>query len=423
MPVWPVRPTLDHEMPGRPSRSVVLAAVLAAAYLVAFPWLYAAAGVTAGVATFAPVVALAWTLGLRQAALAGLLTVPLNALAYGRVGLTYSEEPMRSGLLAGTIAWTAVGCLVAYARQLARRSAAQAEALARALADAQRHQAALNAERDRVQTLLEAQSALGEGVAIGRGQRFEWANDALLAATGYTLERLRALPSVYDIVAPEDREALRAAVAEPSAQRRIVRVVHADNSTFPIEIAIRVIRHEDGRRGFVFVARDVTARVTEEGRMRRRAEEDGLTGLANRSHLERHLADLLEAGTPLAILLLDLDGFKQVNDRHGHAAGDAVLRVVARKIVGQLREGDVAGRLGGDEFAIVAPATTAEGAVAIAGRLRTSIGRPARVGEVECVVGASIGVVTAPEDGSTAEALLAAADRAMYEEKRQHHAA
>lgn len=398
-------------------RSMLVAAALAAAYVALFPWLYTTGGVAAGVGTFAPAMALAWSLGPWRAALAAaVLSVPLNVLAYGRAGIGFADEPIRSGLIPGTIAWAGVTYAVARARQLARDHSRQAGEL-------QRSGAALRAERDRYETLLEAQSALGEAVAVGRGQRLEWANDALLAAVGHSLEGLRALPSVFDLVALEDVATLRTALAEPGTRRHIIRVIHADGSTFPIEIAIRRVRTESGGRGFVLVARDVTERLSEERALRQRADEDMLTGLANRGYIERRLAELLSSGLEPAVLMIDLDGFKRVNDEHGHAAGDAMLRVVARKILGQLRDGDIAGRLGGDEFVILAPGSDAAGAAAIADRLRVAIGRPARVGDADCVVGASVGIATPPADGTSVAALLAAADRAMYEEKRTHSAA
>jgi diguanylate cyclase (GGDEF)-like protein len=142
--------------------------------------------------------------------------------------------------------------------------------------------------------------------------------------------------------------------------------------------------------------------------------QDGLTGLWNRRAFDARLGEetarFLRHGAPLSVCLIDLDGFKAVNDRDGHAAGDDVLRAVGRALV-QVRGGDAAFRLGGDEFALLLPGADAAGAGAVAERVRTTIA--AEVGRV----GASCGVATM-EPGRTADELLALADAAMYACKR-----
>lgn len=385
----------------------------------AFPALYRSLGVTAAIATFAPVLAAGWWFGERWGAATGLLTIPLNGLAFWQLGITYADEPLRSGLLPGTLGWVTVGYLVGSARQLARRHASQAESLVVALDERTRAEESLRAERDRYEMLLEAQSALGEAVVLGRGERIEWANDALLAATGHSLDTVRALGSIFDLVEPDARRVLRAALADRGGRGHVTTALRADGTTFPVELAVRSIRLDGGERGFLLVARDITERAEADRILRRHADEDALTGLANRRQVELHLGTLLQQGpTGVALLFIDLDGFKAVNDEHGHNAGDAVLRIVARRVLGQIREGDVAGRLGGDEFVVVAQGTSRENADELAARLDETLRRPLRVGDVECAISASIGVAIAPADGVTAVTLLQAADRAMYRAKR-----
>nr|WP_255479324.1 sensor domain-containing diguanylate cyclase [Quadrisphaera sp. RL12-1S] len=182
--------------------------------------------------------------------------------------------------------------------------------------------------------------------------------------------------------------------------------------------------------GAVVVLSDVTAQRALEAQLREAATHDVLTGLPNRALLvERLVLALSEAhdlsgGTPwrVAVLYCDLDGFKAVNDVHGHAAGDAVLLAAAGRLSAGLRPQDVVARLGGDEFVLVCPGVAdAAEAEAIAARLAREVGEPVLVGGVEHRVGVSVGVVlSAPGEGSEgAERLLSAADASMYTRKRE----
>jgi diguanylate cyclase (GGDEF)-like protein len=153
------------------------------------------------------------------------------------------------------------------------------------------------------------------------------------------------------------------------------------------------------------------------------ASHDALTRLPNRAFFMERLAQGLGAKVParqgLAVLFLDLDGFKPINDTHGHAAGDELLRVVATRLARAVREDDTVSRLGGDEFAcLLNGLATAEHAVASAMKLRDAIRMPCRIGDRLVQVGVSIGVSLCPVDGTTSEELLLKADMAMYRAKR-----
>lgn len=167
---------------------------------------------------------------------------------------------------------------------------------------------------------------------------------------------------------------------------------------------------------------DVTERHRREERARFLAEHDPLTQLPNRRLFEERMLAALSAGgrpSPLALLFLDLDGFKAVNDRHGHAAGDGLLRRVADRLTAELREGDTAARLGGDEFALLLPGTSAVGAAAVARRIIAVLSEPMElVPGLSGAVGVSIGIACGPRDGQSLEALLPEADSALYEAKR-----
>jgi diguanylate cyclase (GGDEF)-like protein len=152
------------------------------------------------------------------------------------------------------------------------------------------------------------------------------------------------------------------------------------------------------------------------------AYRDPLTGLPNRALLLDRLAQAMaradrDAGR-VAVLLLDLDRFKEVNDRLGHACGDRLLRSVAERFVRAVRDSDTVGRYGGDEFVVVL--SDVEGAQAVervASALRACLGPPMRVGGHAVQVGASIGVALYPDDGRSAAALLELADARMYRDK------
>jgi two-component system cell cycle response regulator len=170
--------------------------------------------------------------------------------------------------------------------------------------------------------------------------------------------------------------------------------------------------------------RDISERLSQEAEYYRLATHDSLTGLLNRASmwdiLNRDVTRARRGGRELALLLVDVDRFKLVNDTLGHLAGDEVLRAVAGRIAATMRAGDASCRFGGEEFVVILPETDAEEAMVAAERLRAAItGTPVttRAGTVTCT--ASIGVATLPpgvaEDG---EALVHAADMAMLEAKR-----
>jgi diguanylate cyclase (GGDEF)-like protein len=152
-----------------------------------------------------------------------------------------------------------------------------------------------------------------------------------------------------------------------------------------------------------------------------RANHDALTGLANRALFDEifshQLAICRRTSRYLAILYIDLDGFKPVNDTHGHAAGDEVLCMVAARLENSIRESDLAARLGGDEFALILVNTGLEAAQALSLKLMDSLSLPYALGALKLQISASIGVACYPESGTAREALSLRADEAMYRAK------
>jgi diguanylate cyclase (GGDEF)-like protein len=152
-----------------------------------------------------------------------------------------------------------------------------------------------------------------------------------------------------------------------------------------------------------------------------KANHDTLTGLANRALFDEifahQLASCSRTRKNLAIVYVDLDGFKLVNDVHGHAIGDEVLCIVATRLESAVRQSDLAARLGGDEFALILLHTGLAAAQTVAGKLMDSLCAPYSIGSLELLISASIGVAAYPESGITAEALSLRADEAMYKAK------
>ncbi|HXE39328.1 MAG TPA: GGDEF domain-containing protein, partial [Azonexus sp.] len=151
---------------------------------------------------------------------------------------------------------------------------------------------------------------------------------------------------------------------------------------------------------------------------------DSLTGLPNRrlflDRLEHTLARVRRSGEPLSLLFIDLDQFKEINDRLGHAAGDVVLQAAAERMRGVVREIDTVARLGGDEFIILLDATDDSAVVAnVADELLIALAQPVRVGAEMLSIGGSIGISSYPRDGATATEIIAAADQAMYRAKNE----
>ncbi len=158
--------------------------------------------------------------------------------------------------------------------------------------------------------------------------------------------------------------------------------------------------------------------------LRRRALHDDLTGLPNRTVFWDRLAHRLSLagrrGTPFAVLFLDLDGFKAVNDTWGHAAGDRLLVDVAHRVAAELRAGDTAARVGGDEFVVLLDEVdTGQAALAVAQRLNEALRGPYELAGHRYVASVSIGVAMCSQGLATPDAMVAAADSAMYDAKRR----
>ena len=232
--------------------------------------------------------------------------------------------------------------------------------------------------------------------------------------------------SLLEHVHIEDRERTAAMLVrlagEPSGlETTELRVTTPDGRVRTLETLCRNLLDDPAVAGIVWNGRDITDRRALQDQLSHQAFHDALTGLPNRALYMRRLADALrlaeESGSTAAAVLIDLDGFKSVNDTLGHPAGDELLQRAAERLRGCILEGDTVARIGGDEFAIVIPGGTHVHAAAVSRRVITALRRPISAAGQEVRVGASIGV--AELDGhQTADDLLSDADIAMYEAKR-----
>jgi diguanylate cyclase (GGDEF)-like protein/PAS domain S-box-containing protein len=217
---------------------------------------------------------------------------------------------------------------------------------------------------------------------------------------------------------PDDIALVGHAAAGGSAATAHFRLRDRTGRYRQLEANVTDLRSHGDIRGIVLNARDVTERAELERELTRRAYHDELTGLANRSLFCEVVEQALAGGGDgAAVLLADLDGFKQVNDTLGHDAGDAVLQEVARRFDDAKGPRATVARLAGDEFAMLVPSGGAKAAVAAAQRLLASLAEPLPAGDREFAIGASIGVAPACDRAGGAELILRHADMAMYAAK------
>ncbi|MDD5249932.1 MAG: EAL domain-containing protein [Rhodocyclaceae bacterium] len=267
-----------------------------------------------------------------------------------------------------------------------------------------------------------------EGIMItDAAARIVSVNPAFSRVTGYAAAEVLGLtPRVLRSGRHDDAfyRALYASLAAQGHWEGEIWNRRKNGEIYPELLTINAIH---GRRGvavkYVALFRDITLIKRTQDELERLAHFDPLTGLPNRALLAERLNHALErhrrSGGELAIMVLDLDGFKTVNDSLGHPAGDRLLQVVARRLAAALRAEDTVARLGGDEFAVILEDVKHGGdAAEVARKLLHSLAAPVDLGDHSALVTASVGIALFPPDGDDGVALLKAADTAMYESKQ-----
>lgn len=297
-----------------------------------------------------------------------------------------------------------------------------------------RERSRLLAELHQARTSLESMpgAVLQVTVAPGGGLRFPYASNQLLELVGVTPKQALSQPErLLGALTPESAQALEAALAQALATQDshlLVVLTPLKRPQCRLELAAR---RQGGQALWHGVVTDVSERETMQQELRRRSETDALTHLPNREALMAQLRQRLEDNQPFALLFMDCDRFKQINDSLGHEAGDEVLRHLAQRLRHGLRSVDallsvtahgqesVAARLGGDEFVVIADGVTeATGVAAISDRLVRTMAQPYKLRGLELMAPVSVGVVL-PVPDSSPEQLLRDADTAMYEAKRR----
>jgi diguanylate cyclase (GGDEF)-like protein/PAS domain S-box-containing protein len=275
-----------------------------------------------------------------------------------------------------------------------------------------------------------SQSPLGMLVVDGRSFAIVDANPAMQSTLGYTLEELQALQlSQIFSDAGGPPEALLAELAESPGRLLIETGQRCRGGSF-LQVEVSGYRLDLGERSlYALTMRDIAMRRRVEAQLLEKqqhldhlAHHDQLTGLPNRLFLAAHLPGAIEeaqrTGSMLAILFLDLDRFKHINDSRGHETGDKLLKAVAQRIRATTRTDDIVVRMGGDEFIVVLKSVaTAEQINETASRVTEALGAPVLIDGRTLVTTASIGVSLFPRDGSTMGELLRQSDTAMYQAK------
>lgn len=304
--------------------------------------------------------------------------------------------------------------------------------LVRQLLKGQRVAAVLAAKEADFRLLAEESSDMV--MRIGFDERIIYVSPSCVRLLGWVADQLRgtfALAGVNAEDLPHVRETVRALKqGEVEESRLVYRTRHRDGNEIWLETALRATRDpETGRvNGVVAISRDMTAHKDLEQKLATLAIKDGLTGLANR----RHFDDMLQqewrraerGGTPVSLVMMDVDYFKKFNDQYGHQAGDSCLKAVAKVIAAEARRpGDLAARYGGEEFVLLLPNTDEVGCALVAERIRQSLetlnlshalNPPTK--RVTMSIGGATGWPNAEAQGNH-PSLIAAADRALYAAK------
>jgi diguanylate cyclase (GGDEF)-like protein/PAS domain S-box-containing protein len=271
-------------------------------------------------------------------------------------------------------------------------------------------------EYDRMQGLA---NAAFEGLLVCEGDSVVTVNNSFAGLVGSAAERM--VGAKLEQYFPD--EGTRLKLFERPNEPVEGELLHSDGSRTPVELILRTVDY-GGKPRHAIAVRDLQARKQAEQHIRFLAHYDSLTGIPNRStfnrQLDQEIVAALDKGRGLAVMCLDLDRFKEVNDLFGHAAGDTALKVVAKRITAVLRDGQMLARLSGDEFAIIVPElSNPEAAGRIAENILEVLQATGDDAEADSSISTSIGISICPNDATDRQALLSHADTALYRAKNE----
>ncbi len=264
------------------------------------------------------------------------------------------------------------------------------------------------------------------GMYVIQDGRYRYANPKLASTLGYTQAEILALDSIANLVALDDHALVLSRVRQTleGSEDGIAYTFHAISKTGePVEVEVLEAAFElEGRPAILGTLIDITERRRKEAQIVAQAYNDPLTKLPNRARLVDRLdVDVAQAkrhGRKLAVVYVDIDFFKYVNDSWGHSTGDSLLQSLALRLKRSVREADTVARMGGDEFVILVPELRHnEDLAGIATKILALIARPFSLDGRTIQIAASIGIASYPEDGADSESLLRNADAAMYRAK------
>jgi diguanylate cyclase (GGDEF)-like protein/PAS domain S-box-containing protein len=261
-----------------------------------------------------------------------------------------------------------------------------------------------------------------EGIAMLENGKIFDANPRFAEMFGYELLEIIG-KTAHELTAPESRAIVDRHISMLDEAPYEAMVLHKDGTDFPVEIFARMVPYQ-GRIVRVSVLRDITERRQAQQHLQFLAHHDALTSLPNRALFIERLNHALTRAhwtkRSLAVLFLDMDRFKNINDTLGHNIGDSALNVIAQRLLSCVREGDTVARLGGDEFTVLLEdIATADDVPAVAEKILDVLSRPFVAEGREFVITASVGISLYPNDGEDSVRLLRHADTAMYRAKEQ----
>ncbi len=285
------------------------------------------------------------------------------------------------------------------------------------IADITKHRLAEQAVRESEERLSKFMQASVEGILFHKNGYLTDANAPLCELVGYTLDQLLGR-YVFDFLPPDQAGKMSAVMEAGEEGTYESAILHKDGRRLPVEFIVRSIERH-GERMRMSIVRDIRDRHAAQAHIRHMAHNDALTGLPNRLSLMEHLGHLIAAArrndSQVALLFIDLDHFKRVNDSLGHLVGDTLLQTIARRITESLRATDGVARFGGDEFIVLLPRTLQRVDVEeVAQKLLAAIEVPVNADGRLISVTPSIGISMFPHDGETADDLIKNADTAMY---------